>query len=208
VGTEKRKYSQSDEELIIRDFFQDRRKGFFLDVGCAWPVKFNNTYYLEDELEWTGIGIDALPDYARAWQRVRGKSKFFNLLVTDHAGGPETFYRAKDNTGISSIRPENRKGDFQWEEIKVPTTTLDKVLDQEGVKKVDFMSMDIEGAEPLALAGLDINRFKVELACVEAKATTRQKILDYFAAHGYQQIQRYLKYDSVNYYFTPKSPTP
>ena len=35
LGTEKTLYSQHDEELIIRDFFQDRREGFFLDVGCA-----------------------------------------------------------------------------------------------------------------------------------------------------------------------------
>ena len=50
LGTEKKLYSQFDEELIIRDFFQDRRGGFFLDVGAAWPLRNNNTYYLEKHL--------------------------------------------------------------------------------------------------------------------------------------------------------------
>ena len=31
LGTEKKLYSQFDEELIIRDFFQDRRGGVFPD---------------------------------------------------------------------------------------------------------------------------------------------------------------------------------
>ena len=57
VGTEKSLYSQSQEEVIVRDFFQDRRDGVFLDVGCASPVTNSNTYYLEHHLGWTGIGI-------------------------------------------------------------------------------------------------------------------------------------------------------
>ena len=62
LGTEKKLYSQFDEELIIRDFFQDRRGGFFLDVGAADPDVNNTTYYLEKNLGWSGIGVDALPD--------------------------------------------------------------------------------------------------------------------------------------------------
>ena len=37
--TEENHYSQHGEELIIRHFFRDRREGFFLDVGCAHPVR-------------------------------------------------------------------------------------------------------------------------------------------------------------------------
>jgi hypothetical protein len=37
-------YSQKNEELVIRDFFRDRRGGFFLDVGCAFPKNGSTTY--------------------------------------------------------------------------------------------------------------------------------------------------------------------
>ena len=60
ILTEGRKlYSQNDEELIIRDFFQDRRGGFFVDVGCYDWKDLSTTYYLEKHLGWSGIGIDA-----------------------------------------------------------------------------------------------------------------------------------------------------
>ena len=64
--------------------------------------------------------------------------------------------------------------------------------------------MDIEGAEMPALAGFDIDRFRPELVCIEIYHAGADKIVKYFADHGYEQIQRYVKYDGANYYFTPK----
>ena len=40
-------YSQGPEERLIRDFFNDRRNGVFLDVGAFHPVNFSNSYRLE-----------------------------------------------------------------------------------------------------------------------------------------------------------------
>lgn len=64
--------------------------------------------------------------------------------------------------------------------------------------------MDIEGSEPLALAGFDIKRFKPELVCIEVGNVDPNKILEYFTRHGYERIDKYLKYDKVNWYFKPK----
>ena len=92
ILAEKNLYSFWNVELNIRDFFQDRQGGFFVDVGCAWPIKASNTYYLEKHLGWTGIGIDALNDYAAAWKEKRPNSKFFNFLVTKNSEGSGKFY--------------------------------------------------------------------------------------------------------------------
>ena len=88
VSTGKPLYSMHKEETIIRDFFQDRRGGFFLDVGCWHPILASNTYYLEEHLGWSGFGVDALPEMARKWKRNRPASKFFNYIVIDHAEQP------------------------------------------------------------------------------------------------------------------------
>ncbi len=206
LATERPLYSHANEEIVIRDFFQDRRDGFFLDVGCGHPIQDSNTYYLETRLSWTGIGVDALPELARKWKRNRPASRFFNFIVTDHEAPGESFYRAEPRVkDISSIwRPTKGPGfdRVESEEIRVPATTLTRLLERSGVSRIDLLSMDIELAEPLALAGFDIDRFQPELACIEAKPLTRVRILQYFASHSYRRIDRYLAYDVMNYYFT------
>jgi len=71
------KYSQWAEELIIRDFFQDRTGGFFLDVGAGDALRDSTTAYLEKELGWTGIAIDAEPKHLESFLRERRGSRFF-----------------------------------------------------------------------------------------------------------------------------------
>jgi len=210
VGTGKNLYSQHGEELVIRDFFQDRRNGFFLDVGCAWPVADSNTYYLESELGWTGIAVDALDDYAPRWLKRRRGSKFFQFVVTDRSGESMTFYRPRDREllGISTLTPQAAPGakKIDFEEIRVETITLNDLLGRNGVSRIDLLSMDIEGHEPPALAGFDVNRFQPKLVVIEAKAANRAPVIEYFTAHGYERIERYDEYDFVNYYFTPNGP--
>jgi FkbM family methyltransferase len=190
---------------VIRDFFQDRRGGFFLDVGAGQPISDNNTYYLEKHLGWTGIAVDALPELAEKWRRKRAAARFFNFIVTDHAGTLDTFYRA-ELYGVSSVeKPKTGPGQraIASEKIVVPATTLTRLLDDNRVVQLDLLSMDIEGHEPKALAGFDIKRFQPRLVCVESKPANRAFLLEYFEKHGYQQLVRYLQYDTVNYYYAP-----
>ena len=86
--------------------------------------------------------------------------------------------------------------------IEVETSTLDTLLEQQGVEKLDFLSMDIEGAELAALKGFDIQRFRPSLCCVET--AKREAVTEYFESNGYELIEKYLKADKINVYFRPK----
>jgi hypothetical protein len=89
-------------------------------------------------------------------------------------------------------------------ELKVPVSTLDALLREQGVEKIDFLSMDVEEHEPQALAGFDIDHFRPELVCIEAHEAVREPIARYFAVHGYERIDAYLRYDGINWYFRPR----
>jgi FkbM family methyltransferase len=207
ILAEERLYSNFDEELIIRDFFQDRRDGFYLDVGCARPVEGSNTYYLEKHLGWTGIGVDALEDYAAAWKEIRPNSRFLRHLVSNRSEESQTFFKSW-GLGISSTNREWATGKafgekFPTEAIETTTITLDDLLDREGVTKIDLMSMDIEGHESRALAGFDIERFHPELVVIEVQITKPKirSIANYFERHGYERIEKYRAFDTVNDYY-------
>jgi FkbM family methyltransferase len=211
----KKFYSQHNEELIIRHFFDDRENGFFLDVGCFKWRQLSTTYYLEEHLGWKGIGIDANDALEAGYLRHRPNTKFMNYLVTDKTGPPGTFYLALGSEGISSADDAwitkfygafFPKKKARIREVTVPTISLNDLLDQEGVTKIDFLSMDIEGHEPKALAGFDIERFRPELVCIEWRGN-EEVISAYFESHGYRRIDKYLEYDQANWYFTPKKTT-
>lgn len=202
ILAEERRYSTFDEELIIREFFQDRMNGFFLDVGCAWPVHANNTYYLEKHLGWKGIAIDALPEYAPDWKKERPDCKFFNYLVTDHSGTSDTFFKSPDS-GLSST--SRSWASAHWlglslkpEEVHVRTITLNDLLEREGVAKIDLLAMDLEGHELLALEGIDLDFFQPELVVVESPSDA---VLRHFDEQGYEMLERYVPFDIVNRYF-------
>ena len=198
------RYSRNVEEWLIRDYLQDRRNGVFLDVGANHYRDENNTYFLEHSLGWSGIAIDALEEFAADYLTHRPRTKFVALFASDVPDTTVQFFVPDSNKLVASISREfTVHAGAPGKVRQVPTTTLNVVLDQAGVKSVDFMSMDIELAEPQALAGFDIDRFKPALVCIEAHPDVRQQILDYFAQHGYVVIGKYLRADSKNLYFQP-----
>jgi len=194
--------TQNFEEWIIRDYFQDRRGGTFLDVGANHYQRENNTYYLETSLGWSGIAIDALPEFGPDYVAHRPRTRFVALFASDTVGGKVQFFVPPGNNLVASSSREFtiREGE-EGRAIEVPTTTLNAVLDQAQISRVDFMSMDIELAEPKALAGFDIDRFQPAFVCIEAHPDVRQEILNYFASHRYVLAGKYLRADPLNLYF-------
>jgi len=176
----------------------------FLDVGANHYRNENNTYFLESELGWSGIAIDALEEFANDYRVHRPRTKFVAMFVSDVRGSTAQFFVPKDNKLVASKSREftEREGAPETAQT-VPTTTLNAVLEEAGISRLDFMSMEIELSEPQALAGFEIGRYQPRLVCIEAHLDVRQRILDYFGKHGYTVVGRYLRADPRNLYFQP-----
>jgi FkbM family methyltransferase len=198
------KNSYSEEEWCIRDFFSDRKDGFFVDVGANDYKVTSNTYYLETVLNWKGIAVEPQRQFEADYATYRPRTKFLSFFVSDASNQQAKMYVLEKNTLIASgNRGFTEQIGEKAKEIEVPTITLTDLLDSEGVKKIDFLSIDIELWEPKALAGFDVERFRPELVCIEAHPQVRQQILDYFARHHYTVVGKYLRGDVNNLYFTP-----
>jgi Methyltransferase FkbM domain len=197
-----RRFSRNVEEWIIRDFFQDRRDGVFLDVGANHYMKESNTYYLEIQLGWSGVAIEAIGEFAEGYRLNRPRTKFVGMFASDVPDTSVSLFVPPNNslTASSSKEFTVRLG-TPGVARSVPTTTLTVALEQAGVDKLDFMSMDIELSEPKALSGFDIDRFQPVFVCIESHHEVRQAILDYFADHRYVVVGKYLRVDPNNLYF-------
>lgn len=197
--------SQFFEEWIVRDYFQDRKNGVFLDVGANHYKRDSTTYFLETGLGWTGIAVEPQTQFAADYARHRPQTRFVAMFASDVPDTTVKFFVPKENRVASANQEFAAQHGRSVAATEVPATTLNVVLDQAQIKRLDFMSMDIELAEPKALAGFDIDRFQPALVCIEAHPEVRQQILDYFAAHRYVVVGKYLRADAHNLYFAPQS---
>lgn len=197
-------YSQNFEELIIRDFFKDRKNCFFVDVGAGHYKINSTTYYLEKHLGWKGIAIDAIARYEKGYLLNRKNTQFFSFYVADKSDEEIDFYIIERNKRLSTSNVDAARKQGKFEKVKVPTITLNDLLESEGASHVDFLSMDIELAEPPALAGFDIKKYRPLLVCIEAHEPILDQILEYFSMNNYEVIEKYKGLDPLNLYFTPK----
>jgi FkbM family methyltransferase len=76
--------------------------------------------------------------------------------------------------------------------LQAPATTLSALLDKHGVRKVDFLSLDVEGYELNALQGLDLKRHAPRFMLVEARS--REEI-DAYLAPVYDAVAVLSHYD-------------
>ena len=124
--------SEYGDDLWIMANIDLPRDGFFLDLGCAWREMNSNTAFLRKR-GWRGLCVDANPIYAPEW---KGVETFACAIIGD--GDPHKFHFA-DAPDLS------RFGEGLW----MPTIKLMTLL--QGVPKIDFISLDLEGGEFEAL---------------------------------------------------------
>jgi FkbM family methyltransferase len=195
-------FSVGVEEWILKDFFRGRRDGVFVDVGANHYQNGSNTYYLETMMGWSGVAIEPQVKFAAGYREHRPRTTFLPLFVSDVSAKQTTLYVADQDVVSSGVREFAESwGDVT--ETTVTTSTLDDALDRLKIQRVDFVSIDIELAEPQALAGFSIGRFAPALVAIEAHPPVRQQILDYFARNRYVLLGQYWRADAHNFWFAP-----
>ena len=206
----KTRRSNYAEEWIFRDFFKDQRGGVFVEIGSGHYRDSSNTHFLETARGWRGIAVDAQAQYAADYKQYRPATKFFSFFVSDVSDAdvrlhvPEAFpYAASSDRAFAAA--QRRGGDVT--DMTVRTITMNDLLKDVGFDRFDLLIMDIELAEPKALAGFDIDRHQPRLVCIESHPQNRQVLLDYFHDHDYVVVGKYLRMDTQNLYFTKRSVT-
>lgn len=171
------------------------KTGYFVDLACADGVTFNNTLFLERWLGWNGILFEPNPHYLNAIKE-RRNSPLVTKCVSEKSG--EVLRFRIDNGmfgGIISNDTDNNaliRGDElkNAEIIEVETTTLEKELDEhDAPTTIDFLSLDIEGAEFLALKNFNFKKYKFRFAAIE-RPTPELDLLMH--DNGYRQVQHSL----------------
>jgi FkbM family methyltransferase len=181
-----------NEDTVVLDYFKNKENGFYIDVGCYHPIHRNNTYLLYKK-NWHGINIDTSQFSIDLFKFIRPKDLNYNFAVSDKNGFIKLFYQKKLSQ-LSTIEIDQAKTVFQGniKEKEVQAFTLNEILNMGKYKdkKIDFLDIDVEGADLKVLKGLSFEKYKPELVCVEIheKKINQSEIYKFLVIKNYELI--------------------
>ena len=181
-----------NEDTAILDYFKDKKSGFYVDVGCYHPIHRNNTYLLYKQ-NWRGINIDVSQFSVELFDHLRPDDLNYNCAVSNKNETVKLFFQ-KELSQLSTTENDQAKKVFQGniKEKEIQAFTLDEILNRDKYKdvKIDFLNIDVEGADFKVLNGLSFQKFNPELICVEIhdKEIKESKIYNFLKDKNYQLI--------------------
>ena len=186
----KKSYAMDNEDTAVLSYFKDKKNGFYVDVGCYHPIHRNNTYLLHKQ-DWNGVNIDTSEFSIDLFNHMRPKDLNYNCAISNRNEIIKLFYQ-KELSQLSTTVSDQAKTVFQGniKEKEIQAFTLDEILNKGIFKnnKIDFLDIDVEGADLKVLEGLSFDIYKPEIVCVEihAKEIKRSDIYNFLVNKNYK----------------------
>jgi FkbM family methyltransferase len=179
-------YAQFEQDLwIALVIAPGKRDGFYVDVGSADGEHISNTKLL-DEMNWKGICIDPFPTNMQ-----RRTCQVFSQPVFRESGKTVSFRTAGEMGGIAEDLGKYKDATSRVKTVELVTATLDEILVKgHAPKHIDYMSIDIEGAEYDALLGLSLDQYQIGAFTIEHnfEGEKRENIRKLLTEKGYVRV--------------------
>jgi FkbM family methyltransferase len=198
-------YAQRFEDLYLLRCFPDQASGFYIDVGSGHPVYDNVSFgfYLKG---WSGIAVEPNPRLAALTSAVRPRDRMYQGIIGAERGEVD-FYLVDEFHGFSTGIVANANAALDQfgkssKRISVSSTTLAALCAEHAPNAIDFLKVDVEGAETNVLMSGDWAHFRPKIVVVEALAPFTQapawgEFEPFLTEQGYQ----YVWFDSLNRYY-------
>lgn len=189
-GTERPKFDKSklqasgyasqegQDKWLTQFLLPGLKNGTFVEIGAFDGVSFSNTLFLEQELGWSGLAIEPNPNSFskltenRTCECIHGcvlnksGTQAFELVEGESTmlSGAQGY---RDLRHTERIHREINANRGQIQLIEVPCFTLEQLLEEHSIRRVDYLSIDVEGAELAILENLRLDEFDIRVIGVE-----------------------------------------
>lgn len=164
-------YAQNFEDVYLRRVFDDLENGFYIDIGSSSPDNLSVTKHFYD-LGWNGINVDPLDSAYTSFKNQRTRDINLKVAVSNQSGQRD-FYEVQDYTELSTFSLEiANKLESEGKSIrrqKVEVITGSQLVNKYCPERtVDFMKIDVEGAEKEIITSFDFYNFRPRILIVES----------------------------------------
>lgn len=199
-------YAQNFEDVLLWRALKNIQDGFYIDVGANDPVIDSVTKWFYDN-GWQGINCEPSKEFYQKLcnQRTRdinickgiadeeGRLHFYNVLGTGLSTTDET------------VAQKHIKSGFNVQETEIEITTLTKVCKQYvNNKAINFLKIDVEGAEEKVLKGMDFVTFRPWILVIEATLPNSQIINTEWERYVLTAGYKFVFFDGLSCYYIAK----
>ncbi len=197
-------YSQNLEDYHLSLAFAGQATGTYIDIGAGHPIADNVSFWFY-ERGWQGIVVEPQAELAALYGRLRPRDIAVRGLVGRESGEAD-FHMVDRLHGLSTTREDvarkARAFEVDYQTLRLPVTTLAQLCESHDVGPIDFLKIDVEGAESDVLFGGDWKRFRPKVIVAEAVSPMSsepswQDWEPFLLAQGY----RFVLFDTLNRFY-------
>lgn len=161
-------FSQNFEDIILNRIFKNKKKGTFVDIGAFHPFYNSNTFLFYNR-GWSGVNIDMEQLNIDAFNKIRTRDLNLAIPISDTEEEISTYIikNSSRSSLLKNIAEINLKKGEKISEIFQYSKTLDSVLEENHIKEIDFISIDVEGAEENVLNGFSVDIYNPTIIILE-----------------------------------------
>ena len=159
-------FSQVGGSQFVDKLLKQRRNGFFVECGAFRGEELSDSLFFELQRNWTGILIEAHPEYHREILRKNRRALVLRACLHPRPGLIK-FRLMGWGSGVSDLNKYVEAADKTTAETDVQCFSLNSIMAAIGVRHIDFMILDVEGSELTVLESIDWTRLSVDVFNIE-----------------------------------------
>ena len=202
----KKSYSMEGEDLELLKITKNINQGFYVDAGCYHPLHLNNTYLLYKK-NWSGLNIDLSEFSIDLFNYMRPNDVNVHAAISNSESEVIVYYQKRISqltTIKKNIAKERMQGPIK--EKKMTSKKLTTILDNSRFnnRKIDFLNIDLEGADMSTLHSLNFEIYRPKIICVEItdKILENSDIFKFLIKLNYKK--KWSSITNINHIFVDK----
>lgn len=181
--------------------YVDFDNGFYVELGANDGVTQSNSFYFEKKRNWRGVLIEPTPHNFLQCLKHRGENNQVHCNACVEFDFPDKFVEMAyanlmtvsmgleldlpdTNEHLLSAQQHMKETERTFTFGALAKPLNDILIDSKAPSRINFLSLDVEGAELSVLKGLDHNKFRFDFMLIECRDIDRMS--SYLKSVGYK----------------------
>jgi FkbM family methyltransferase len=197
-------YAQNMEDFHLSLAFAGQNNGTYIDIGGGHPIAGNVSFWFY-ERGWCGVVAEPQAMLAALHRRLRPRDILIQSAVGRDAEQVEFHQVDRLHALSTTVKRHAEAASLRGaphRTLRVPSISLAELCRRNALTSIDFLKIDVEGAEYEVIAGADWQHFRPAVIVVESIAPDTNEPSWFpwepiLLSHGY----RFALFDTLNRFY-------